>query len=64
MGVFDIFRKQKRSEGASNSCSVSYPYPVSIDAGTDAVTRKELAMKIAAVYRCVDIVSKGVAQLP
>jgi HK97 family phage portal protein len=30
----------------------------------DQVTRKELAMKIAAVYRCVDVVSKGVAQLP
>ena len=39
-------------------------YPVSIDAGMDVVNRKELAMKIAAVYRCVDVVSKGVAQLP
>ena len=63
MGVFDIFRKQKRSEVASETTNI-VTYPVSIDAGTDVVTRKELAMKIAAVYRCVDVVSKGVAQLP
>ena len=63
MGVFDIFRKQKREATASDAMNV-VSYPVSIDTGTDLVTRKELAMKIAAVYRCVDIVSKGVAQLP
>ena len=62
MGVFDIFRKQRRSDVASDTNIVSYP--VSIDAGSDVVSRKELAMKIAAVYRCVDVVSKGVAQLP
>lgn len=63
MGVFDIFRKQKRSETPSDYANI-VAYPVSIDAGADVVSRKELAMKIAAVYRCVDVVSKGVAQLP
>lgn len=63
MGLFDIFRKQQRSEEAPAAPNI-ITYPVSIDAGTDVVTRKELAMKIAAVYRCVDVVSKGVAQLP
>jgi HK97 family phage portal protein len=63
MGFLDIFRKQQRSESASAASSI-ITYPVSIDAGSDVVTRKELAMKIAAVYRCVDVVSKGVAQLP
>ena len=63
MGVFDRFRKQRRSESASDTTNI-ITYPVSIDAGMDVVSRKELAMKIAAVYRCVDVVSKGVAQLP
>ena len=63
MGFFDIFRKQQRSEEAPAAPNI-ITYPVSIDAGADVVTRKELAMKIAAVYRCVDVVSKGVAQLP
>lgn len=63
MGVFNIFRKQRRSDAPADATNF-ISYPVSIDAGTDLVNRKELAMKIAAVYRCVDIVSKGVAQLP
>lgn len=63
MRFFDIFRKQQRSEEAPAAPNI-ITYPVSIDAGADVVTRKELAMKIAAVYRCVDVVSKGVAQLP
>ena len=62
MGVFDMFRRQRRETASEPANIISYP--VSIDAGADVVTRKELAMKIAAVYRCVDIVSKGVAQLP
>lgn len=63
MGLFDIFRKQLRSEETPAASNI-IAYPVSIDAGMDQITRKELAMKIAAVYRCVDVVSKGVAQLP
>ena len=57
-----MFRRQRRETASEPANIISYP--VSIDAGADVVTRKELAMKIAAVYRCVDIVSKGVAQLP
>ena len=63
MGLFDIFRRQQRSEEAPAAPNI-ITYPVPVDFGADAVTRKELAMKIAAVYRCVDVVSKGVAQLP
>ena len=63
MGIFDRFRKQWRSDAPAEATTNFISYPVSIDAGTDLVTRKELAMKIAAVYRCVDVVSKGVAQL-
>lgn len=63
MGLFDRFRKQQRSDVAHEQTNI-VTYPVSIDAGMDVVTRKELAMKIATVYRCVDVVSKGVAQLP
>ena len=63
MGIFDRFRTQRRSDAPAETTNF-ISYPVSIDAGTDLVTRKELAMKIAAVYRCVDVVSKGVAQLP
>ena len=63
MGFFDIFKKQQRSEEAPAATNF-ITYPVSIDAGADVVTCKELAMKIAAVYRCVDVVSKGVAPLP
>ena len=62
MGFFDRFRTQKRSEVTETTNIITYP--VSIDSGTDLINRKELAMKIAAVYRCVDVVSKGVAQLP
>ena len=64
MGVFDRFRKQKREAAVADTNVNFITYPVSMDAGCDVVTTKELAMKIAAVYRCVDIVSKGVAQLP
>ena len=64
MGFLDIFKGQKRENSAPEEKVNLVTYPVSIDAGTDLVTTKELAMKIAAVYRCVDVVSKGVAQLP
>lgn len=32
--------------------------------GVDYVSSSELAMRIATVYRCIDILSKGIAQLP
>lgn len=64
MGLLDLFKFQRRESSETPEKVNLVTYPVSIDAGTDLVTTKELAMKIAAVYRCVDVVSKGVAQLP
>ena len=64
MGFLDIFKTQRRENAPAENKVNFVTYPVSVDAGNDVVTTKELAMKIAAVYRCVDIVSKGVAQLP
>ena len=64
MGFLDIFKTQRRENAPTDNKVNFVTYPVSVDAGNDVVTTKELAMKIAAVYRCVDIVSKGVAQLP
>ena len=64
MGFLDIFKTQRRENAPADNKVNFISYPVSLDTGSDVVTTKELAMKIAAVYRCVDIVSKGVAQLP
>ena len=64
MGFLDRFKTQRRENAPAENKVNLISYPVSIDAGSDFVTTKDLAMKIAAVYRCVDIVSKGVAQLP
>ena len=64
MRFLDIFKTQRRENAPTDNKVNFVTYPVSVDAGNDVVTTKELAMKIAAVYRCVDIVSKGVAQLP
>lgn len=64
MGLFDRFRRQKRAEEATtteNSFTGARPWAFM---GLDEVTNKELALKIATVYRCIDITSKGVAQLP
>lgn len=65
MGFWDIFRRQTRAEEAApakdNTFTGARPF---ITGGVDQVTSKELAMKIATVFRCIDITSKGVAQLP
>ena len=65
MGFLDNFRRQKRSEGVAPAKDATFTggriYGTS---GVDTVTDKELAMKIATVFRCIDITSKGVAQLP
>lgn len=66
MGFFDIFRRQTRSEGekaAEKDTTYTGARPFT-SGGVDQVTSKELAMKIATVFRCIDITSKGVAQLP
>lgn len=57
----DITRKsQKRSNTVTISTSPSSLY----NSGVTEVTSKELALRIATVYRCADILSKGIAQLP
>jgi HK97 family phage portal protein len=64
MGFWDFLRKQVRSEEApakDTTFTVARPYTMG---GVDQVTSKELAMKIATVFRCIDITSKGIAQLP
>lgn len=66
MGFLDIFRKQSRSdesvvEKKDTTFTAARPHVVG---GVDQVNSKELAMKIATVFRCIDICSKGVAQLP
>lgn len=64
MGFFDFFRKQVRSESNSNKDMTFFAPRSSVTGGVDQVTSKELAMKIATVFRCIDITSKGIAQLP
>lgn len=64
MGFWDIFKRQKRSEepvAKDTTFTGARPYTLG---GVDQVTSKELAMKIATVFRCIDITSKGIAQLP
>ena len=71
MGFLDFFKIAHRRDTAkagnmrSDSDSVlSVPWYPSPGKGVDYVGSSELAMRIAAVYRCVDILSKGIAQLP
>lgn len=64
MGILDIFKRQKRSEEpVAKDTTFTGPRPYTLG-GVDQVTSKELAMKIATVFRCIDITSKGIAQLP
>lgn len=65
MGFWDIFKRQERAEEkpASKDTTFTAARPF-LSGGVDQVTSKELAMKIATVFRCIDITSKGVAQLP
>lgn len=64
MGFLDIFRRQSRSEGVTPTKGTFTGPRTFATAGVDMVNDKELAMKIATVFRCIDITSKGVAQLP
>lgn len=64
MGFWDFFRRQTRDEEpVAKDTTFTGPRPY-IVGGVDQVTSKELAMKIATVFRCMDITSKGIAQLP
>jgi HK97 family phage portal protein len=66
MAFWDRFRSQKRSEEtpASKDTTFTAARPFAAAGGVDQVNSKELAMKIATVFRCIDITSKGIAQLP
>lgn len=64
MGFWDFLRRQERSDAPvvkDTTFTGARPYTMG---GVDQVTSKELAMKIATVFRCIDITSKGIAQLP
>ena len=56
MGLFDFWKKQTRNAAITETTNIT-PYPFSINAGEEMVTRKELAMKIAAVYNDAKLVS-------
>ncbi len=64
MALFNFKNRQKRSAEQSEAASEQSQSVFKMARGTDEVTQKELALRIATVYRCVDILSKGVAQLP
>ncbi len=64
MALFDLFRARKRSaeDVATNTPGVTtVPWATP---GESEVTSKEMALRVATVFRCADILSKGVAQLP
>ena len=65
MALFDFMRRNRRdaTNVADKPASVLTTVPWA-NSGVDTVTTKELALRIATVYRCADILSKGVAQLP
>lgn len=64
MGFWDRFKRQTRSEEpVAKDTTFTGARPFALG-GVDQVTSKELAMKIATVFRCIDITSKGIAQLP
>lgn len=64
MAIFDFLRAKKRdaeevTERPENITTVPWA-----NAGENEVTSTEMALRVATVYRCADILSKGVAQLP
>ena len=68
MAILDIFRPHRRDasdasqDAPSNATTV--PWKIAAEGGVDVVSSREMALRIATVYRCADILSKGVAQLP
>ena len=64
MALFNFKNRQKRSTEQSEAATEQSQSVFKMARGTDEVTQKELALRIATVYRCVDILGKGVAQLP
>lgn len=66
MGIFSFLKINKRADAAPETPAQPEKKPsyYHVPTGFDDVTSRELALRIATVYRCVDILSKGVAQLP
>lgn len=65
MALFDFLRLRKRdgSDAAAPKADNITTVPWA-SAGENEVTTTEMALRVATVYRCADILSKGVAQLP
>lgn len=58
-------KKEVRADDSSSSADITKGYLAAIIGnGVNEVTGADMAMKISTVYRCVDILSKGIAQLP
>ena len=65
MGIFDFIRKARHGAVQRRDSGTAIPWGgLSGTRGVDRVDSAELAMRIAAAYRCIDILSKGIAQLP
>lgn len=65
MALFDFLRTKKRdgADAATKQPDNATTVPWA-NAGENEVTSSEMALRVATVYRCADILSKGVAQLP
>lgn len=65
MGLFDFRTRRRSAEDAAQEKGKDKAKAGRVTSpGVDFVSSKELAMRIATVFRCLDILSKGVAQLP
>ena len=63
MGLFsNMFGRKRSAEPAEEKPAKGSVFKIAT--GVDEVTSRDMALRIATVYRCVDILSKGVAQLP
>lgn len=66
MGIFDRFTRRRIQPEPQKRTAAPVPYLCysGMSDGVDSVKDVSSAMKISAVYRCIDILSKGIAQLP
>lgn len=66
MGIFDRFTRRRIQPEPQKREVAPVPYLCfsGMSDGVDSVKDSSSAMKISAVYRCIDILSKGIAQLP
>lgn len=63
MAFTDIFKRKAEPKPVRRFTEVPF-IPLVGGKGTEFVGSTSLAMKISTAYRCIDILSKGVAQLP